>query len=120
MEDDAFLGPSCVFTNVINPRSFIERKDEFRKTRVGRGATIGANAVILCGHDIGEYALIGAGAVVTKDVPPYALVVGNPARQRGWACKCGVTLPEGESPVCSGCGDRYALEGGRLRPLEAS
>ena len=79
-EDDVFLGPSCVFTNVINPRSAISRKHEYRSTRVKRGATIGANATIVCGHDIGEYALIGAGAVVTKDIPPYALVVGNPSR----------------------------------------
>lgn len=82
-EDDVFLGPSCVFTNVINPRSFINRKDEFRPTLVKRGASIGANATILCGITIGEYAMIGAGAVVTKDVPPYALVVGNPGRQIG-------------------------------------
>lgn len=82
-EDDVFLGPSCVFTNVINPRSFISRKDEFKPTLVRRGASIGANATIICGITIGEYAMIGAGAVVTKDVPPYALVVGNPARQIG-------------------------------------
>lgn len=83
-EDDVFLGPSCVFTNVINPRSFIERKDEFKNTLVKRGASIGANATILCGIIIGEYAMIGAGAVVTKDVPDYALIVGNPGRQIGW------------------------------------
>ncbi len=91
-EDDVFLGPSCVFTNVINPRSFIVRKEEFRKTLVKKGATVGANATIICGVTIGEYAMIGAGAVVTKDVKPYALVVGNPAKQIGWICKCGNRL----------------------------
>lgn len=83
-EDDVFLGPSCVFTNVINPRSAVNRRGQYLKTKVGKGATIGANATIVCGHDIGEYAFIGAGAVVTKDVPPYALLVGNPAVQMGW------------------------------------
>jgi len=90
-EDDVFLGPSCVFTNVINPRSFISRKEEFRPTLVKKGATIGANATIICGVTIGEYALIGAGAVVTKDVPDYALIVGNPGRQIGWVDKEGNT-----------------------------
>ena len=83
-DDDVFLGPSCVFTNVINPRSAINRKSEYAKTHVGKGATIGANATIVCGHNIGAYAFIGAGAVVTKNIPPYALVVGNPAKQTGW------------------------------------
>jgi len=91
-EDDVFLGPSCVFTNVINPRSFIPRKEEFRPTRVKKGATIGANATILCGITIGEYAMIGAGAVVTKDVPDYALIVGNPGKQTGWVNKEGNTV----------------------------
>jgi len=91
-EDDVFLGPSCVFTNVINPRSFIPRKEEFRPTRVKKGATIGANATILCGIAIGEYAMIGAGAVVTKDVPDYALIVGNPGKQTGWVNKEGNTV----------------------------
>ena len=91
-EDDVFLGPSCVFTNVINPRSAVPRKDEFRPTRVERGASIGANATIVCGHTIGAYALIGAGAVVTRDVPPYALVVGNPARHIGWVSEYGHRL----------------------------
>jgi len=91
-ENDVFLGPSCVFTNVINPRSFISRKEEFRTTLVKKGATIGANATIICGVTIGEYALIGAGAVVTKDVPDYALVVGNPGRQTGWVDKEGNTI----------------------------
>ncbi|GHT38777.1 N-acetyltransferase [Bacteroidia bacterium] len=88
-EDDVFLGPSCVFTNVINPRSFIERKNEFRNTIVKRGASIGANATILCGITIGEYAMIGAGSVITKNVPPYALIVGNPGKQTGWVDKEG-------------------------------
>ena len=89
-EDDVFLGPSCVFTNVLNPRSAIPRKNQYRKTLVRRGATIGANATIVCGHTIGEYALIGAGAVVTKDVPPYALVVGNPSRQMDGSVNTGI------------------------------
>ena len=91
-EDDVFLGPSCVFTNVINPRSFISRKEEFRQTLVKKGATIGANATIICGVTIGEYAIIGAGAVVTKDVPDYALIVGNPGHQIGWVDKEGNTI----------------------------
>ena len=91
-EDDVFLGPSCVFTNVINPRSAIVRKEQFRKTLVERGASIGANATIVCGHTIGRYAMVGAGAVVTKDVPPYALVVGNPSRQIGWVSAYGHRL----------------------------
>ncbi|MFN9112228.1 MAG: acyltransferase, partial [Bacteroidota bacterium] len=88
-DDDVFLGPSMVFTNVINPRSAINRRDQFLKTHVGKGASIGANATIVCGHDIGPYAFIGAGAVVTKTVPAYALVVGNPARQTGWVSEYG-------------------------------
>jgi len=91
-EDDVFLGPGCVFTNVINPRSFISRKEEFRKTLVKKGATIGANATIICGVTIGEYAMIGAGAVVTKDVADYALIVGNPGKQIGWVDKEGNTV----------------------------
>jgi len=91
-EDDVFLGPSCVFTNVINPRSFISRKEEFRPTLVKKGATVGANATIICGVTIGEYAMIGAGAVVTKDVPDYALIVGNPGKQIGWVNKEGNTI----------------------------
>ena len=90
--DDVFLGPSCVFTNVINPRSMVNRQDQFMPTHVGRGATIGANATIICGHRIGEYAFIGAGAVVTRDVADFALVVGNPARQMGWVSKMGCKL----------------------------
>ncbi len=91
-EDDVFIGPSAVFTNVINPRSFIERKTEYKKTTVKRGATIGANATIICGNTIGEYAFIGAGCVVTKDIKPFALVIGNPAKQTGWVCCCGNKL----------------------------
>lgn len=114
-EDDVFLGPNCVFTNVINPRSFIERKTEFQKTVVRTGATIGANATIICGHEIGKYALVGAGSVVTHDVPAYAIVVGNPARQIGWACKCGCTLDE--SLKCSHCGNSYEIDCGMLKEL---
>lgn len=91
-EDDVFLGPNCVFTNVINPRSFIQRKNEFRKTRVCKGATIGANATVICGNKIGEYAMVGAGAVVTKEVPAYTVVVGNPARFHAYVCRCGCIL----------------------------
>lgn len=117
-EDDVFLGPSCVFTNVLNPRSAIPRKDQYRKTLVRRGATIGANATIVCGHTIGEYALIGAGAVVTKDVPPYALVVGNPSKQIGWVSEYGYRLrfdEKGEAR-CPESGERYLLkEGGVVK-----
>lgn len=121
VEDDAFLGPSCVFTNVVNPRSPVERKDQFAPTRVGRGATVGANAVVVCGHDLGEWCMVGAGAVVTKDVPPHALVVGNPARRMGWVCRCGARLPGGshQSVTCPECGAGYELEAGRCRPVEA-
>jgi UDP-2-acetamido-3-amino-2,3-dideoxy-glucuronate N-acetyltransferase len=94
-EDDVFLGPSCVFTNVINPRSFISRKEEFKPTLVKKGATIGANATIICGIIIGEYAMIGAGSVVTKDVPAYALIVGNPGKQTGWVDKEGNRIYQG-------------------------
>ena len=111
IEDEVFLGPSCVFTNVNNPRAFIERKSEYRATRVKRGASIGANAVIVCGHDVGRYAFIGAGAVVTKNVPDHALVVGNPAKRLGWVCKCAVRLPDGGAPVCPACGTRYVVNG---------
>ena len=115
-EDDVFLGPSCVFTNVINPRSAISRKDQFRETRVERGASIGANATIVCGHTIGRYALIGAGAVVTHDVPPYALVVGNPARQIGWVSERGWQLEfdaDGRA-TCPEGGEEYILHDGKV------
>lgn len=120
LEDYVFCGPSMVFTNVINPRSEIERKSEYRATRVGRGATLGANSTILCGHDIGEYAFIGAGAVVTKDVPAYALMLGTPARRAGWMCRCGIRLPEGNGELqCGACGARYREASGRLEPVGA-
>ena len=111
-DDDVFLGPSMVFTNVINPRSAINRKDQYQKTHVGRGASIGANATIVCGNDIGEYAFVGAGAVVTKYVPPYALVVGNPARHIGWVSEYGHRLKfdENGSAKCPESGDIYHLE----------
>lgn len=115
-EDDVFLGPSCVFTNVVNPRSAVNRKAEYAATRVGRGATIGANATVVCGHDIGAYAFIGAGAVITKNVPPYALLVGNPARQIGWMSERGCRLhfnADGKA-VCSESGEVYRLENGRV------
>ncbi len=107
IEDNAFLGPSCVFTNVLTPRAHVERKDEFAATTVRRGTTIGANATILCGHELGEYALIGAGSVVTKDVAPHAVVVGNPARRIAWACRCGEVLRS--DGVCGRCGDCYRV-----------
>lgn len=109
-EDGVFLGPSCVFTNVINPRAFIERKSEYRKTVVKKGASIGANATIVCGHDIGRYAFVGAGAVVTQNVPDYALVYGAPARIRGYVCQCGEKLhfEEGKAS-CSACGKMYEM-----------
>lgn len=112
-EDGVFLGPSCVFTNVINPRAFIERKSEYRKTVVKKGASIGANATIVCGHDIGRYAFVGAGSVVTKNVPDYAMVYGIPARIRGWVCQCGVQLVEdGAGQLrCPHCGKIYAISG---------
>ncbi|HJZ85252.1 MAG TPA: acyltransferase [Polyangia bacterium] len=115
LEDGVFCGPSCVFTNVWNPRAEIGRKQEFRATRVRRGATIGANATILCGLTIGEYAMVGAGAVVTRDVPPYALVVGTPARPVGWMCACGGKLDQ--AFACPACGRRYREGDAGLAPL---
>jgi UDP-2-acetamido-3-amino-2,3-dideoxy-glucuronate N-acetyltransferase len=109
LEDDVFCGPSMVFTNVVNPRSAVSRKHEYRRTLVQRGATIGANATVVCGVTIGRYAFVGAGAVVTRDVPPYALVTGVPARQAGWMCECGVKLPEDILEMrCAACGKTYA------------
>jgi UDP-2-acetamido-3-amino-2,3-dideoxy-glucuronate N-acetyltransferase len=111
IEDDVFCGPSCVFTNVYNPRSFVVRKNEYRRTIVRKGASIGANATIVCGVTLGAYCLIGAGSVVTKDVPPHGIAYGNPARLHGWACKCGEKL--GADLVCGACGHAYAAgEGG--------
>lgn len=118
--DDVFLGPSCVFTNVLNPRAHVQRKDEFRMTRVGRGATVGANATIVCGHDVGEFAMIGAGSVVTHHVSPHALVYGNPARPHGWVCRCGEILEAVARPRCPACGDRYAIDKERCIRLENS
>jgi len=118
--DDVFLGPSCVFTNVLNPRAHVERKDEFRMTRVGRGASVGANATIVCGHDIGDYAMVGAGSVVTHHVPPHALVYGNPARKQGWMCRCGEILDDTPRPRCPSCNDRYAIDKDRCMRLEES
>ena len=111
-EDDVFLGPSMVFTNVINPRSAVIRRDQYMKTLVKKGASIGANATIVCGHTIGEYAFIGAGAVVTKDVPAYALVIGNPSRQTGWMSEYGHKLKFDASgiAVCPESNKRYRLE----------
>ena len=117
LEDDVFCGPSMVFTNVINPRSHVSRKNEYRKTRVRRGATIGANATIVCGATLGEYAFIGAGAVVTGDVLPYALMVGVPARRIGWMCQCGERLPDAGAGTCAVCGTRYEREGEGIRPV---
>jgi UDP-2-acetamido-3-amino-2,3-dideoxy-glucuronate N-acetyltransferase len=119
-DDDVFLGPSCVFTNVVNPRSAVNRRGQYSKTHVGRGASIGANATIVCGHDIGQFAFIGAGAVVTKTVPAYALVVGNPARQMGWMSEYGHRLEfnsEGLA-VCPEGNEQYKLENGAVRKLE--
>ena len=115
-EDDVFLGPSMVFTNVINPRSAVNRKNQYAKTCVGKGASIGANATIVCGHDIGEYAFIGAGAVVTKTVPDFALVVGNPARQTGWMSRYGHRLKFNDAGVatCPESGETYQLKSGKV------
>jgi UDP-2-acetamido-3-amino-2,3-dideoxy-glucuronate N-acetyltransferase len=120
LEDDVFCGPSCVFTNVTNPRSHIPRKAEYRPTVVRRGATIGANATVICGATLGEYSFIGAGAVVRGEVSAYALMIGVPARRVGWMCECGVRLdllPTGEGP-CVACGARYRMEDGLLRQID--
>lgn len=118
-EDDVFLGPSMVFTNVINPRSAVNRKNEYAKTTVKKGASIGANATIVCGHDIGRYAFIGAGAVVTKDVPDYALVIGNPAKQTGWMSEFGhkLNFDKTGSASCPESNERYRLENGKVSKL---
>jgi UDP-2-acetamido-3-amino-2,3-dideoxy-glucuronate N-acetyltransferase len=127
LEDDVFCGPSMVFTNVVNPRSHVSRRDEYRRTQVGRGATLGANCTVLCGHTIGRYAFVGAGAVVTRDVPEYALVLGNPARVVGWMCECGIklwSLPSvaaGAQLRCEACDAEYrGTEEGRVARLIAA
>jgi UDP-2-acetamido-3-amino-2,3-dideoxy-glucuronate N-acetyltransferase len=115
-EDDVFLGPSCVFTNVINPRSFIERKSEYMKTIIKKGASIGANATIICGHIIGEYAFIGAGTVITKDIPDYALVIGNPGKVIGYICQCGerIYFDSSIETFCNSCGKHYINSEGKV------
>jgi UDP-2-acetamido-3-amino-2,3-dideoxy-glucuronate N-acetyltransferase len=118
LEDGVFCGPSMVFTNVYNPRSHIPRKTEIRNTLVKEGATLGANCTVLCGHTIGRFAFLGAGAVVLDDVPDFALVVGNPAKVRGWMCRCGIRLHfEGSRATCEVCGQRYGKKGNRVREL---
>jgi UDP-2-acetamido-3-amino-2,3-dideoxy-glucuronate N-acetyltransferase len=132
LEDDVFCGPSMVFTNVINPRSHVPRKDEYQRTRVKRGASIGANATIVCGVTLGEYSFIGAGSVVTEDVKPYALIVGVPGRQIGWICQCGKRLlaaraqsafgvaegAEAQEISCDACGSRYQQRGDELTSVD--
>ena len=119
IEDDVFCGPSMVFTNVVNPRSHVSRRDEYRRTLVRRGASIGANATIVCGVTLGEYCFVGAGAVVTKDVPAYAMMAGVPARRIGWMCHCGGKLPTAVSggARCSACGVEYEVAGDHVRRL---
>ncbi|MGI9042960.1 MAG: DapH/DapD/GlmU-related protein [Gemmatimonadaceae bacterium] len=117
LEDDVFCGPSMVFTNVMNPRSHVPRRDEYRKTLVKRGASIGANATIVCGVTLGEYCFVGAGTVVTDDVPAYALVVGVPARRIGWMCQCGVRIPDSGEGICESCGSRYELKSNAVVPV---
>ena len=121
LEDDVFCGPSMVFTNVMNPRSHVERKDEYQQTLVRQGASIGANATVVCGNTIGRYAFVGAGAVVTRDVPDYAVVYGSPARVQGWICDCGLALTfenetGGEAASCS-CGKSYSKDGQMVCPV---
>lgn len=122
IEDDVFLGPSMVFTNVMNPRSHVNRKDEYMETLVKQGASIGANATIVCGTTIGQYAFIGAGSVVTRDVPAYALLHGNPARVRGWMCQCGIKLrfmdeSGKEQATCAKCGSKYSKQDETVTPI---
>jgi UDP-2-acetamido-3-amino-2,3-dideoxy-glucuronate N-acetyltransferase len=118
-DDDVFLGPSCVFTNVTNPRSAVNRRGQYATTHVGKGASIGANATIVCGHDIGQYAFIGAGAVVTKNVPDFALLVGNPARQTGWMSEYGhkLNFDESHKATCPESGQIYELENGIVKRI---
>jgi len=120
LEDDVFLGPSCVFTNVSHPRAALARRDQFQATRVRRGASIGANATVVCGHELGEHCFVGAGSVVVRDVGAFELVVGNPARRLGWVCACGENLPRATGEIaCETCGRRYRLDAescAQLRP----
>jgi UDP-2-acetamido-3-amino-2,3-dideoxy-glucuronate N-acetyltransferase len=121
LEDDVFCGPSMVFTNVINPRSHVARKDEYKTTLVRQGASLGANSTIVCGTTIGRYAFIGAGAVVTRDIPDYALVYGNPARLHGWRCACGIALEFADrqsQSACTACGASYVKSGNSIRPRD--
>ena len=120
MEDDVFCGPSMVFTNVVNPRSHVSRKHEYQPTLVRRGATIGANATVLCGTTLGTYAFVAAGAVVTKDVPAFALVAGVPARRIGWMCRCGERLDDAGNGPCAACGTRYRADGDGLAIVEGA
>ncbi|MBI9107188.1 MAG: N-acetyltransferase [Spirochaetales bacterium] len=115
IEDDVFCGPSCVFTNVINPRAFVERKQEYRQTLIKKGASIGANATIVCGVILGRFCFAGAGSVVTRDVPDYALVYGTPAKQHGWICECGEIL--GDDFSCKACGREYGIENNKLNEV---
>jgi UDP-2-acetamido-3-amino-2,3-dideoxy-glucuronate N-acetyltransferase len=118
IEDDVFCGPSMVFTNVYNPRSHVSRKTDYRKTLVKRGASLGANSTVVCGYTVGEFAFVGAGAVVQRDVPAYALMVGVPAKRIGWMCQCGERLPAGPGEVrCEKSGDRYNIEKDTCKPL---
>lgn len=119
VEDGVFLGPSCVFTNVRTPRAFIERKGQFAPTRIGKGATIGANATIVCGHALGEYSFVGAGSVVLRGARPHELLVGNPARRLGWACRCGERLVGSGRVQCFACGCGYTIDGETCRSVAA-
>jgi UDP-2-acetamido-3-amino-2,3-dideoxy-glucuronate N-acetyltransferase len=120
LEDHVFCGPSTVFTNVVNPRSEIVRREEYKRTLVRQGASLGANCTIVCGVTIGRYAFVGAAAVVTRDVPDFALVTGNPARQTAWMCRCGVKLQvDGDAAACAACGSSYRLHAGRLEGADA-
>jgi UDP-2-acetamido-3-amino-2,3-dideoxy-glucuronate N-acetyltransferase len=120
LEDDVFCGPSMVFTNVINPRSHVQRKDEYKKTFVRKGASIGANATVVCGNEIGSYAFIGAGSVITKPVPAYALIVGNPGKQIGWVSKAGIrlTFDVNNKAICSETKDVYQLKDNKVTVLK--